>query len=129
MFYVTNRNAEEEAATRDNLAQVGFPLDERFDVVLTRGENGAPSDKESRRKIVASTHRILLLLGDDLGDFTSRSGSTQERLERFRSNESRWGDRWFVLPNPMYGSWESALSVGRPDDDGAKVDALDEAID
>ena len=22
---------------------------------------------------------------------------------------SWWGERWFVLPNPIYGSWESAM--------------------
>jgi acid phosphatase len=129
VFYVTNRDADEEAATRDNLTRVGFPVDDRYDVVLTRGENGAPSDKTSRRQIVASTHRILLLLGDDLGDFTSRDGSVEDRLERVLGNEQRWGVRWFVFPNPMYGSWESALRVGMPEGSDAKVDALDEAVD
>lgn len=129
VFYVTNRNADEEAATRDNLALFGFPVDDRYDVVLTRGENGAPSDKASRRQIVASTHRILLLLGDDLGDFTSRDGSVEDRLERVLGNEQHWGVRWFVLPNPMYGSWEGALRIGRPEGSDAKVDALDEARD
>lgn len=130
-FYVTNRKADEEVATRDNLKQVGFPVDERFDVVMTRGENGAPSDKASRRALVARTHRVLLMLGDDLGDFTSKEGSVEERLRRARASETRWGRSWFVLPNPMYGSWERALEAG-PSGDGPlarKVDALDQRLD
>lgn len=126
MFYVTNRSFEEEPATRDNLLSVGFPVESSLDVVLTKDEDGAPSDKTSRRAIVASTHRILLMLGDDLGDFTSREGSVQERLERVRENEQRWGVSWFVLPNPMYGSWERAIE-GRSGP--GKVESLDEAVD
>lgn len=131
MFYVTNRDAGEEAATRDNLERAGFPVESAPDVVLSRGENGAVSDKSSRRAIVAATHRILLLIGDDLGDFTSREGNVESRLQRVANHESRWGTRWFVLPNPMYGSWESALETG-PSGEGShakKIDALDEGLD
>jgi acid phosphatase len=27
---------------------------------------------------------------------------------------SYWGTRWFVVPNPMYGSWEGAITAGAP---------------
>lgn len=131
MFYVTNRTADEETATRDNLLRVGFPVERAIDVVLTKGEDGAPSDKTSRRQKVARTHRILLMLGDDLGDFTTREGSVSDRLGRVAKYGSRWGTSWFVLPNPMYGSWERALAAG-PSGDGSharKIDALDEGLD
>ncbi len=126
VFYVTNRNAEEEAATRDNLERAGFPLDSSRDVVLTRGEAGSGSDKTGRRAVVASTHRILLLIGDDLGDFTSREGSVSDRRGNVEANANRWGSRWIVLPNPMYGSWDRALPVGPSGDDAhaKKLDAL-----
>jgi 5'-nucleotidase (lipoprotein e(P4) family) len=131
IFYVTNRKADEEPATRDNLLQVGFPVSEELDVVLTVGEDGAASSKESRRARVASTHRILLLVGDDLGDFTSREGTVDERMQRVRENGRRWGTSWFVLPNPMYGSWERALAAGPSGEspEARKYDALDEALD
>lgn len=131
IFYVTNRKADEEPATRDNLLSVGFPVSDELDVVLTVGEHGATSDKASRRARVASTHRILLLVGDDLGDFMSREGSVDERMQRVAENESRWGTSWFVLPNPMYGSWERALAVGPSGEspEARKYDALDEGLD
>jgi 5'-nucleotidase (lipoprotein e(P4) family) len=131
LFYVTNRTAEEEPATRDNLVRVGFPVASEPDVVLTAGEHGAPSDKTSRRALVAATHRILLMIGDDLGDFTSREGGPAERLQRVVKHETRWGTSWFMLPNPMYGSWERALAVGPSGDSphARKLDALDEGLE
>src|SRR5690606_11199373 len=71
IFYVTNRMSNLEEATRRNLAAEGFPLSTGVDTVLTRGERKewSASAKGPRRAHVASTHRILLLIGDDLGDF------------------------------------------------------------
>ena len=28
---------------------------------------------------------------------------------------SEWGTKWFMLPNPMYGSWENSLYDFRTD--------------
>jgi acid phosphatase len=51
-----------------------------------------------------------MLVGDDLNDFVDVDGLTvAERnavAERYRGY---WGDRWRMLPNPTYGSWERAL--------------------
>jgi acid phosphatase len=112
VFYVTNRRHDVEEATRKNLDELGFPLDSSQDTLHTRGETEAwqSSDKGPRRKAIASRYRILLLIGDNLGDFVSgESVSIAERdalAERFRDN---WGTRWIVLPNPQYGSWEDAV--------------------
>lgn len=114
VFYVTNRGSEVEAATRDNLRSVGFPLEE-FDTLLTRNDiDEAGSEKSPRRTHVANTHRILLLLGDDLGDFVpnSRKASRKERAELTEQHRDQFGTRWFMLPNPIYGSWLSALGDG-----------------
>jgi acid phosphatase len=112
VFYVTNRDADLEAATRDNLRARGFPLDEEDDRVLTRGERPEwdTSDKSPRRAFVADRYRLLLLVGDDFGDFSSASrGSIEERTSAATSYTSLWGRKWIVLPNAMYGSWEAAL--------------------
>lgn len=112
VFFVTNRDASEEAATRRNLERWGFPLDARIDTVLTRNEKPewSSSDKASRRTVVASTHRIVLLVGDDLGDFVGGARtSVAERRKLTAGHVERWGRDWIVLPNPGYGSWEDAL--------------------
>lgn len=114
LFYVTNREADEEAATRANLASAGFPLPEGIDVVLARGERPEwKSDKSGRRAEIARTHRVLLLLGDDLNDFVDAAGgSLDQRRQRVESAAGRWGRDWFVLANPSYGSWAAALVAG-----------------
>lgn len=115
VFYVTNRDAPLEADTRANMAALGFPLDEARDTVLTRKERPEwASDKTSRRELVAREFRILLLVGDDLGDFLPNRGTVAERDARVAPYEAWWGTKWIVLPNPMYGSWESALRAGAP---------------
>jgi acid phosphatase len=80
VFYVTNRRSDVEAATRQNLSALGFPIDSATDTVLTRGERGwTSSDKTPRRQEVAKAHRVLLLIGDDLGDFVPSGRSLGER--------------------------------------------------
>lgn len=110
VFYVTNRASSVEEGTRRNLEKHGFPL-ENFDTVLTKGEkNWTSSDKGPRRAEVASRYRILLLLGDDLGDFTSVASQSRDNRSAFvEQHKENWGTRWIVIPNPIYGSWERAV--------------------
>lgn len=125
IFYISSREAAEEAATRANLVKLGLPVDAAGDRVLSKGERPDwGSDKRSRRAAVAATHRIVLLIGDDLGDFVEGSRDTPEnRMALSRRYADRWGVRWFLLPNPMYGSWERAtygLDAALPDADVLK---------
>ncbi len=109
VFYVTNRRDVVREDTRANLAALGFPLDDTRETVLTRSTT---SDKAPRRAQVAAEHRILLMFGDNLADFTSlfRDRSSQQRRTLVDVTLSgRWGQKWFVLPNPTYGDWQGAL--------------------
>jgi 5'-nucleotidase (lipoprotein e(P4) family) len=112
IFYVTNRTANLEEATRKNLRELGFPLTDTTDTVLSRGERPEwqASGKGPRRAHVARDYRILLLIGDDLGDFIAdASGTPAERHATTAPQASWWGQRWIMLPNPTYGSWERAI--------------------
>ncbi len=119
VFYISGRDAEipgdhispQEQATRRNLEALGFAFPPGEDTVLLKNENqGWGSDKSSRRAYVAQSYRILLLIGDDLGDFLS-GVKTDIRLRKDKAEERQdlWGRGWIVLPNAMYGSWEGAL--------------------
>ena len=114
VFYVTNRKAAEEAATRNNLTKLGFPISEATDVVITRGEKPewTSSDKTPRRMFVAKNYRILQLIGDNLGDFLEAEGAPEARVAAANRYADYWGMRWIVLPNPTYGNWEGALFGG-----------------
>ena len=116
VFYVTNRDEDERPGTRANLERAGFPLDPNVETLLLRTDPKV-SDKSPRRKQVADRYRLLLVLGDDFNDFANvREASWEVRDALVKEKESWWGTRWFMLPNPMYGSWERAAigSGGTP---------------
>ena len=102
----------QEADTIDNLRKAGME-DVRTENVLLAGEQpGWISEKKSRREAVAKRNRIVMLFGDDLGDFLSgvKTGITPEQREQLVDlHRQRWGKKWYLLPNPTYGSWMSVL--------------------
>lgn len=134
VIYVTNRRSDatgespstEETDTRQNLLRLGFPIDERdgFDCVLTKEEHG---DKSARRRFVAERFRVLQLVGDNLGDFAPGVELARDEPKQGRAAEvelvdaaryrlvddlaSWWGERWILIPNPSYGSFESMLKA------------------
>lgn len=112
-FYITNRKADEEGGTVANLRRLGFPLSDTEDRVLVRGERPEwePRDKAARRQFVASRYRVLAVLGDDLNDFVNTQGlGDTDRDALIRDHAGRWGRDWFVIPNPVYGSWEDVVA-------------------
>jgi 5'-nucleotidase (lipoprotein e(P4) family) len=110
VFYVTNRTAEEEPATRENMAALGFPMGGNVDTLLTAKEKPDwGSAKGTRRAAIARDYRIVLLVGDNLGDFSDGyKGDEAARLKVYEDNAERWGKDWIVIANPAYGSFESA---------------------
>lgn len=117
VFYLTNRESVVEEATYRNLRELGFPLKEGTDVLLTKNERPEwTSAKVNRRKYLAARYRILMLFGDNLNDFLPAEDlSGDERRQLVEAHKERFGSQWFVLPNPVYGSWESALYHGLED--------------
>ena len=111
IFYVTNRVVSLKAATRANLEKDGFPFDPRIDTLYCAGQQPDwGTDKATRRAEIARHFRILLLFGDDLGDFLSGAANPiSRRRELAAPYQDRWGTKWIALPNAMYGSWEAAL--------------------
>ncbi|HEY2012568.1 MAG TPA: HAD family acid phosphatase [Bryobacteraceae bacterium] len=110
VLYVTNRNVAVKEATRRALARAGFPLHEGVETLFCAGEKPGDTEKSARREALAARYRILLLIGDDLGDFMPGVRVPPEERRRLAATyAARWGERWIVLPNPMYGSWEDTL--------------------
>jgi acid phosphatase len=115
VFYVTNRHHDLEEDTRRNLAAVGCPVETGTDVLLTRQEDPLwGRDKTSRRDFIGARYRVVQMVGDDLGDFVPLPEivDDEERVELGDRHKDRWGSAWFMIPNPMYGSWEQALMQG-----------------
>jgi 5'-nucleotidase (lipoprotein e(P4) family) len=113
VFYITNRKSSLMSVTLHNLQHFGFPFADT-NYILMRTDS---SDKESRRQFVESDHRIALLIGDNLGDFSHEfdGKSTKDRFSMTDSLRYEFGNRFIMLPNPMYGSWVSALMKNESD--------------
>jgi 5'-nucleotidase (lipoprotein e(P4) family) len=107
IFYITNRSTKDKAGTVANLAKYGFPFADDKHVIVR--ENS--SSKEARRQKVSQTHEIVLLLGDNLSDFSAAfdKKTEAERQQNVSNNAAEFGKRFIVLPNTGYGDWESAL--------------------
>jgi 5'-nucleotidase (lipoprotein e(P4) family) len=103
---VTNRFEAVCDETRDNLRALGMPVD----VVLCRPDQGS-SDKNPRFDAVAQGTaqpdlgplEVLAFVGDNIQDFPRLSQDV--RLEP-ETAFAPFGERFFLLPNPLYGSWE-----------------------
>lgn len=107
VFYVSNRTEKDElAGTIKNLRDRGFPQADSAHILLRTGE----SSKEGRRETIRRTHDIVLLLGDNLNDHDSafERKLTDERFRETDRLKAEFGKKYIVLPNPMYGEWESA---------------------
>jgi len=110
VFYVSNRKQIEREGTARNLKKLGFP-NVNDETLLLRPENG-DTIKEPRRVAISARYQVVLLMGDDLNDFAAvfeNSKSVESRAEAADRNKDQFGTRFIVLPNPMYGNWESAI--------------------
>ena len=138
--FITNRRCRERPGTTDACPQVQDTLDNLEAVgidtsattLFIRGDRPdarcrdfltAPeredgtwsSDKTSRRTCIDLDHDIVMLFGDQLGDFTEvdEDGPGPSGRELAAKYTDHWGKRWFMLPNPTYGGWN-------PNDTGEK---------
>jgi 5'-nucleotidase (lipoprotein e(P4) family) len=107
IFYLTNRAETERKGTLANLVQAGFPDAVSEQLIL----KSAVSSKEPRRQAIAEKYEIVMLMGDNLGDFSSLfdKKSPEERLQNTTLSAAEFGKRFIVLPNPVYGDWELSL--------------------
>ena len=125
VFFVTNRECMEregsdeacpqETDTLANLNDVGIPTEPEF-LLLRYERPDWSSEKHIRRHVIGSNYRVLMLFGDDLGDFLPcirarvvegcrEESSRTDRHRRLELHRNYWGSKWFMLPNPMHGSW------------------------
>ncbi|MFC2086453.1 5'-nucleotidase, lipoprotein e(P4) family [Bacteroidota bacterium] len=113
VFYISNRYHDELTETINNLKKHGFPNVDTSHVLLRKNE----SDKTSRRNIVSENHTIVMLVGDNLTDFSQEFANRGEDLGFSLVDEKKFefGSTFIVLPNPMYGEWVKAINGNRYD--------------
>jgi len=114
VIYVSNRAKDLDEATLANLRQAGLPVSgpEAFLGLGTFVQDceQVGTEKGCRRQLISRKYRVLMQFGDQIGDFANVLANTDEGRQKAIAPYMAWiGTRWFVLPNPSYGSWEPAL--------------------
>lgn len=114
VYYISNRTADQAQASIDNLRATGLPLKDTSQFLglgtVVEGCEQEGSEKSCRRQLVARRHRVLMQFGDQVGDFVQIVANTPDGRRAAIAPYSDWiGQRWWALPNPLYGSWEPAL--------------------
>ena len=112
ILYLSNRAVHLKEATLANLRSAGLPVadDQVFlglgTVVEGCEQNG--SEKNCRRLLAGRQYRVLMQFGDQLGDFVQVVANTPAGRDALLQQYHDWfGERWWMLPNPSYGSWEA----------------------
>ena len=114
IVYLSNRAAHTRDATLENLRAAGLPVkDDSVFLGLGLHVDGCEqhgSEKNCRRQLAGRQYRVLMQFGDQLGDFVQITANTREGREGLYDEYRDWfGQRWWMLANPTYGSWEPAL--------------------
>ena len=127
VFFLTNRACEPfedadgdcpyEQVTIEDLREAGIDTDPEH-VLMAWEQPGWSKEKLNRREHIAKTHRVIMLFGDDYGDFVhctrakalapcSENATRASRHAALDTYAEYWGNGWYILPNPMHGSWTS----------------------
>jgi 5'-nucleotidase (lipoprotein e(P4) family) len=107
IFYLSNRDTSEVAATVLNLKKFGFP-DADAEHMLFMAKT---SSKEERRQVVMTDYSVIMMLGDNLNDFArvfEKKNNSSRKVETDKLR-NEWGKSFIVVPNATYGEWENAL--------------------
>lgn len=104
VFYISNRSVDEFDVTLQNLQNEKFAFADSTHLFLKT----TTSSKKPRRDIVKQNYEIILLIGDNLLDFSEifEDRSVNHGFDIVEENKDKFGDIFIVLPNPMYGNWE-----------------------
>ena len=121
IYYISDRTDAQVDATIKNLEAQGLPVQGR-DHLMFKKEGD--KSKEGRRQEVLKHTNLVMLFGDNLVDFAEFSTKSEEdRDKMFEQLKAEFGDKFIIFPNPMYGSWESAVYKGEKKDGKGQSEA------
>ncbi|MCC7434907.1 MAG: hypothetical protein IT363_09495 [Methanoregulaceae archaeon] len=122
VIYLSNRVAKHREATIKALTHVGLSTEGIDQRLLLKDDT---SNKTVRRAKAAESHRVIMLVGDNLRDFSEEFTTPardfkdpvngeiamKQRWEAVDRNAWRFGTDYIVLPNPVYGEWQKLLGT------------------
>lgn len=109
VFYVTNRDQGADTFTLalQNLIDAGFPYADDTHLTVLR----ETSNKEQVQKRIRESHDVVVMLGDNLNDFSRRYYVTDldQRIALMEQDAEEYGSRYVLFPNPTDGHWIRAI--------------------
>lgn len=110
VIFNTNRMAATAGETEALLNEAGLGPAVHGETLWLQGDAAPGSGKDPRRAAIAGRYCVIAMAGDQLGDFSdlfnARTLPVPERRRYATSPpfSALWGQGWFVLSNPVYGS-------------------------
>lgn len=119
IFYVTNRQMNMLEDTYENLVAQGFPVKKENIMPMKSGEH----TKEPRRQEILKKHYVVLYVGDNLSDFPGGYEKTSVEARNALTDKLKadFGQKFIILPNPLYGDWERALPSNKTRIENLKI--------
>ena len=133
LIYISNRNEKYRESTLKAVRRLGLPLPGTDRVVLLTDS----TNKDPRRKEAFDRFDVVMLIGDNLRDFTDapfRSAVDNTKSDKPKTDDpaqlaaaiaarfkavddtrDKFGTTWIILPNPAYGEWTKVLGNGAKD--------------
>jgi len=108
----TNRSAANAKGSEDTLRAAGLGAFKHGETLFLMGDDAGGSSKDGRRATIASRYCVIILGGDQLGDFSQQfnvknlPAAQRMALATSAGATALWDKGWFLFPNPVYGPWE-----------------------
>jgi 5'-nucleotidase (lipoprotein e(P4) family) len=110
VIFNSNRMAVRAAASEAALNGAGVGPARHGETLWLQGDVAAGSAKDPRRAAISRRYCVIAMAGDQLGDFSdlfnARALAVADRRRAAAGGRfaSLWGNGWFMLSNPVYGS-------------------------
>lgn len=108
----TNRTAANAKGSEETLRAAGLGEFKHGETLFLMGDDAGGSSKDPRRATIASRYCVIILAGDQLGDFSQQFNerdlppATRMAIATGAGATALWDKGWFLFPNPVYGPWE-----------------------
>lgn len=110
VIFNSNRMAANADATAAALDKAGLGPAVHGDTLWLQGDAGTGGGKDARRWAISAKYCVIAMAGDQLGDFSDLFNTTDMAFPARRASVGAphisvlWGEGWFMLPNPVYGT-------------------------
>jgi len=110
VIFNSNRSAANAEATAAAIDKAGLGPAVHGDTLWLEGDTPGGSGKDQRRWAISARYCVIAMAGDQLGDFSDLFNVNDMAFAQRRAIvgaphiATLWGEGWFMLPNPVYGT-------------------------